>query len=474
LALSLAACTMGPDYVRPTAPVSPAFKEARKGWKVATPRDELDRGSWWTFYHDPRLSALMSQVEISNQTVAASAAAYKQAKAIIAEAQAGYFPTVTNGYSITGSHQGSSSSSLGKSTTSVTYTPVANATWELDVWGRIHRTVESNAAAAQVSAADLQNAKLSEQAALATAYFNLRASDSLKTLLDRTVVAYKRTLEITRNQYKAGTVSQADFITAQTQVLTTEAQAINVGVQRAQYEHAIAVLIGKAPSELSVPPGAIGSKVPNIPVSVPSALLERRPDIAAAERTLQEQNALVGVAVASFYPTISLTGMLSFAGGSPLPIAAANEAWSLAGSATQTIFDGGLLTAQLEAAKAAYEQNVATYRQTVLTSFQQVEDQLAALRILQQQLAKQDEAVKAARQAVEIYLNQYQAGTVSFTTVVTAEATQLADEVTALTIRQNLFVASVSLIEALGGGWDTSHLPPLEELAKVPTLTPPL
>jgi NodT family efflux transporter outer membrane factor (OMF) lipoprotein len=465
------ACTVGPDYIRPSAPSSAEFKEARKGWKLVSPRDTQDRGPWWSVYNDPVLSGLMSQVEISNQTVIASAAAYEQAKAIIREIQAGYFPTVTNAYNLTGSHTGGGSG--GTSSTTVTYNPVASATWEIDVWGRIRRMVESNSAAAQVSAADLENAKLSEQAALATAYFNLRASDSLKTLLDQTIVAYKRTLEITRNQFKGGTVSEADLITAQTQVLTTEAQEINVGVARAQYEHAIAVLIGRPPADFSLAPGTLATRVPHPPVSVPSALLERRLDIAAAERLLQENNALIGVAVANFYPVVNLTGLFGFSGTTPA-ISAANEVWSLAGSVTQTIFDGGLRSADLAAARATYEQSVATYRQTVLTAFQQVEDQLAALRILTQEAAKEREAVVAARRAVHIYLNQYQAGTAAFTAVVTAEATQLADEEAELTIRQNLFVASVSLIEALGGGWDTSLLPDLKNLSKVPTLTPPL
>jgi NodT family efflux transporter outer membrane factor (OMF) lipoprotein len=347
--VSLSACTVGPDYIQPPAPSSSEFKEAKKGWKLATPRDEIDRGAWWAVYHDPQLSALMNQVEISNQTVVAAAASYELARAIIREAQAGYFPTVTNSYSITGSHQGggtntstngltststSSTSLISRSTTSVIYNPVANATWDIDVWGKIRRTVESDAAAAQVSAADLQNAKLSAQAMLATAYFNLRATDSLKTLLDRTIVAYKRTLEITRNQYNGGTASQADLLAAETQVLTTEALEINTGVLRGQYEHAIAVLIGKPPSELSLAPGALAMKIPHIPVTVPSTLLERRPDIAAAERLLQEDNALIGVAVAAFYPDINLTGMFGFAGTTPLPISAAAEAWSLMGTAT--------------------------------------------------------------------------------------------------------------------------------------------
>ncbi len=466
MALSTTACTVGPDYIRAPAPESPAFKEAKAGWKPATPRDTLDRGDWWSVYKDRQLSSLMSQVEISNQTVAAYAASYEEARAIIREAQANYFPTVTNSYS------GTRSQSSG--VRSIVYNPSATATWDLDVWGRIRRTVESDAAAAQVSAADLQNAKLSAQATLATAYFNLRASDSLKELLDRTIVEYKRTLEITRNQYNGGTVSQADLITAQTQVLTTEASEINVGVARAQYEHSIAVLTGKPPSQLSLAPKPLAMNVPHIPVSVPSTLLERRPDIAAAERLLQENNALIGVAVASFYPDISLSGTFGFSGASPLPFMAATEAWSLAGTVTQNIFDGGLRSAELAAAKATYEQSVANYRQTVLTAFQQVEDELAALRILAQEAVKQDEAVKAAHQAVQIYLNQYQAGTVSFTTVVTAEAIELSDAETALTIRQNLFTASVALIEALGGGWDASLLPNLEKLSTVPTITPPL
>lgn len=473
----LGACTLGPDYVRPAAPIATHFKEA-KGWKIVDPRDALDRGEWWAVYHDPKLSSLMSQVAISNQTVKEALESYHNAIALIREAQANYFPTVTNSYTATDQHEGvatfSSGSLVGHTTTLATYNPVANASWDLDVWGRIRRQVESQAAAAQVGAADLQNAKLSEQAALATAYFDLRAEDSLKALLDRTIVVFKKTLQITENQFKAGTVSKADVLTAQTQLLQTEVQAIGVGVARAQFEHSIAILIGRAPAELSLIQVELASYPPHIPPTVPSQLLERRPDIAAAERQLQEENALIGVAVANFYPDISLSGSFGFLGITPLPITAAAEAWSVAGSATQTIFDGGLLSADLAAARATYAQNVASYRQTVLTAFEQVEDELAALRILAKEAAKQVETVKAAREAVQIDLNQYQAGTVSFTTVVTGEATQLQDEENLLTTRQNLFIASVALIEALGGGWDASQLPSLTGLSKVPTLTPPL
>jgi NodT family efflux transporter outer membrane factor (OMF) lipoprotein len=482
---SLSACTVGPDYVRPTAPVTAQFKEA-KGWKLVDPADALDRGDWWSLYRDSKLASLMSQVEISNQTVQADIAAYDQAVAIIRETQAGYFPTVTNGYSATYSQQSGSSNNygvnLGRSFTSTIYNPVANATWNIDVWGKIRRDVESNAAAAQVSAADLQDAKLSEQAALATAYFNLRAEDSLKTLFVRSVVAYQKTLDITRNQFKAGYsgttsvggVTAADVAAAQALVQTTEAEAIATDVLRAQYEHAIAVLVGRAPADLTLTRGILASRTPHIPATVPSLLLERRPDIAAAERTLQEENALIGVAVANFYPDITLTGMFGFAGATPLPISAADEAWSIAGSATQTIFDGGLLSSQLAAARAAYEESVANYRQTVLTAFEQVEDELAAVRILANELAVQEAAARNEGTAVQVYLNQYQQGLVNFTTVVTAETTQLADEITAIEIRQSLFVASVALVEALGGGWDASLLPGLNGLSTVPTLTPPL
>lgn len=471
--LSLCACiSVGPDYVRPSAPVTPEFKEA-KGWKYISPQDTQDRGAWWAIYRDPYLDALLGQVEISNQNVIASVAAYQQARDLIREAQAGYFPTVTTSYNITRAHSGGATGS-GIPTTTMTYNPVANATWDIDVWGRIRRTVEANAAAAQVSAADLQNAKLSEQAALATAYFNLRATDSLKQLLDQTVEEYKKTLQITKNQFNAGTVSSADVVTAQTQLLATEAQAINTGVLRAQYEHAIAVLIGQPPAALTLRVSYLTHTFPRVPLIVPSRLLERRPDIAAAERVLQEENALIGVAVANFYPDINLSGMFGFAGGTPLPIAAANEAWSIMGSATQTVFDGGLRSAELAAARATYQQNVALYRQTVLTAFEQVEDELAAMRIEAQELRKQEQAVKDAQEAVRVYLNQYERGVIAFTTVVTAEATELTDREAALVTRQNLFVASVALVEALGGGWDASLLPSLEGLSTVPTITPPL
>jgi NodT family efflux transporter outer membrane factor (OMF) lipoprotein len=455
-----AACSVGPDYLRPSASEPVAYKEL-KGWKRATPRDDFDRGPWWSVFRDKLLDSFEPQVEISNQTVAADEAAYRQTLAVIKEAQAGLFPTVTLDYSYVGSHFGPRAigNALGVGVTRTVYTLASNGTWDLDLWGKIRRTVESDVAGAQVSAADLANAKLSAQAMLATAYYNLQAADALQALLDRTVVYYKKTLAITKNQYAAGTASQGDVATAQTQVLTTESAAINVGVMRAQFEHSIAALMGKPPAELTIAATPLGFKLPDIPVSVPSTLLERRPDIAAAERMMQQENALIGAAVALYYPDVSLTGMFGYTGTGALAVTLANEFYSLGATATQTVFHGGLFSAEVEAAAATYDQSVATYRQTVLTAFQQVEDQLAAVRILARQQKVADDAVKAAQEEVDVLLNQYQAGTVAFTAVVVADAMLLTDQEAALTVRQNRFLATVTLIEDLGGGWDTGQLP---------------
>jgi NodT family efflux transporter outer membrane factor (OMF) lipoprotein len=479
LIVALAGCAVGPDYIPETAPVSPNFKEL-KGWKVATPSDALPRGDWWASYRDPKLDFLIKQVEISNQTVAAQAAAYEQARAVIREAQAMLFPTLTGAYTFTRTRTGPASTNAqagGRTSSSAIYTttfnPQLTANWDLDVWGQVRRQIESNTSAAQATKADLDNAKLSAQAMLATAYFNLLAADSLRNLLERTVVQYKKTLDIVRNQFNAGygppgstCCTAADVATAEAQVFTTEAQAINVGVQRAQFEHAIAVLIGRPPAELSIGRHLLTGTIPRIPVTIPSALLERRPDIAAAERTMQEQNALIGVAVAGYFPVISLSGALGWIGSHPLPFNIANEVWSFGAAGTQTLFNGGLTSAQVDSARATYWQSVANYRQTVLTALQGVEDELVAIRVQTQQLAIQQKAVKDAQTAVDVYLNQFQAGTVAFTTVVTAEITLLADQEAELTIRQDLFLASVLLIENLGGGWDTTLLPTKKEMQK--------
>ncbi len=481
LLLALGGCAVGPDYVPEAAPVSPTFKEL-KGWRHATPSDTLDRGSWWSFYKDPKLASLIKEVEISNQTVAAQAAAYEQARALIREAQAALFPVLSATYNATRAYNGPGTGGAGVIATaaprggySSTFVPQLSGTWDLDVWGKVRRQIESNSSAAQASSADLDNAKLSAQAQLAVAYYNLRAADALRALLDRTVAEYKKTLGIVQNQFKAGySVTAADVATAEAQVYNTEAMAFNVSMQRAQFEHAIAILIGRPPAELTIAPYPLSGTIPRIPVTVPSALLERRPDIAAAERTMQEQNALIGVAVAAYFPDISLSGLLGWTGKHPLPFNVANEVWSLGAAGTQVLFEGGLRGAQVDAARAVYWQSVANYRQTVLTAFQQVEDELVAIRLLTQALAAQHKAVIDARQAVDVYLRQFEAGTAAFTAVVTAEIILLGYEESELTDRQNLFLASVNLIEALGGGWDTALLPTKKELEKDFSVLPQL
>lgn len=492
-ASALTGCiTVGPDYKPAPAPVPTHYKEL-KGWKLATPSDALDRGDWWAPYRDPKLALLLKQVEVSNQNVAVQAAAYEQARALIREAQATLFPTITANYTGTRTHTGPNavstagaavggSGGLAGGGDSTTYTAQLSGTWDLDVWGKVRRQIEANASAAQSSAADLANVKLSQQSLLASAYFNLRAEDELADLLSRTLVQYRETLRVTQNKVNAGccappltSVTPADLALAKAQVENTEASLINVGVARTANEHAIAMLIGRPPVELTVGHRPLsGAHMPHIPITVPSTLLERRPDIAQAERTMEQQNALIGVAEAAFYPDLSLSGTLQWVGKTPFPFNVANEIWSLGGTASEVLFEGGLRSAELDAARAVYWQSVATYRQTVLAAFQQVEDELAAIHILTRQLAVQRQAVIDAREAVRVYTNQYTAGTIDLTVLVTGEVTLLADEEAELTIRQNLFLATVSLIEALGGTWDTTLLPSGEELQKSFSLLPKL
>jgi NodT family efflux transporter outer membrane factor (OMF) lipoprotein len=473
--LVLSGCMVGPDYKRPDAPVSPAFKEL-SGWKPSQPSDAMDKGAWWSVYHDPVLDRLERKVDVSNQTVKSFEAQYRNAVALVAEARAGLFPVVSVSSGVTRSGGGGSSgggssfnsSGLGSSSSGgsfgggprTEYSLTGSVTWDLDVWGRIRREVESNVAGAQVSAADLANARLSAQATLATDYFDLRAEDALSKLLADTVTAYRRALEITQNQYHAGTTSSIDYVTALALLQSTEAQLIAVGVQRQQFEHAIAVLTGQPPADLTLPPASLATAVPVVPAGMPSALLERRPDIAAAERTMQQENALIGVQVAAFYPDISLSALGGFA-GNPLGqlLNSSNQLWSLAASGTEVLFEGGLRSASVAAARATYESSVATYRQTVLTAFQQVEDQLSSLRILALQAKAQAIAVDSNSRAVRATLNAYVAGTVPYTSVVTEQTLLLSNEQTALAVQQSRLVASVALIEALGGGWSTADLP---------------
>ena len=443
-----------------------AFKELA-GWKISQPSDTIDKGAWWSVYNDPLLDRLERTVAISNQNVKSFEAQYRNAVALVAEARASFFPSVSVSPSVTRSGSGggsssrttSSSSSFGRGPTTA-YSLTGSVTWDLDVWGRIRRQVESSSAGAQVSAADLANATLSAQATLAADYFDLLAEDALADLLQQTVANFRRALQIAQNQYNAGTTSPIDVVTAQAQLDSTVAQLAGVGVQRQQFEHAIAVLTGQPPSALTIPHGRLPGAVPVIPPGLPSALLERRPDVAAAERLMQQQNALIGVQVAAYYPNISLSALGGFAGG-PFGtlFTASNALWSLGASGSETLFEGGLRSAQVAAARATYDSAVATYRQTVLTAFQQVEDALSNLRILEQQAAAEARAVASTSRAVQVTLNAYRAGTVPYTSVITEQTQLLANQQAALAIQQSRLVDSAALIQALGGGWSTEDLP---------------
>ena len=468
----LTACTVGPDYKRPGAPAPVAFKELQ-GWKISQPADAAEKGDWWSVYHDPELDRLERMVEVSNQTIRVSEAEYRNAVALVAEARASLFPTIglTPGVSRYGGGGGSggslrssvnsgNSSYSGSGRSGTTYSISGTVAWVPDVWGSVRRQIESSVSGAQVSAADLANAELSAQATLATDYFDLRAEDSLAQLLTETVAAYRRALQITENQYRAGTTASTDYVTALALLQSTQAQLIAVGIQRAQYEHAIAVLTGHPPSEITIPPAPLAAEVPILPPGLPSELLERRPDIAAAERAMQQENALIGVAVAAYYPTISLSALGEYAGN---PIGqlfnVGNQVWSLGASASETVFNGGERRAAVQAAKATYDASVATYRQTVLTAFQGVEDALSDLRILELQARAEALAVASTRRAVDATLNAYRAGTVPYTSVITEQTSLLSNQQSALAVQQSRLVASVALIEALGGGWSSGDLP---------------
>ncbi|HEY6863272.1 MAG TPA: efflux transporter outer membrane subunit [Burkholderiales bacterium] len=453
----LSACSVGPDYVRPDAPVPQAFKETQ-GWKPAEPRDAEVRGSWWEAFGDPLLNQLEEQVSVSNQNVAAAEARFRQAMALIGAARAQYFPAITGDVSATRSRSSSGSNSAVISRGVITSRSAAiNADWELDLWGRVRRTVESNVAGAQASAGDLESARLSAQVQLAQSYFQLRQRDTERRLLDDTVQALGVSLELTRNRYAAGVAAKVDVVQAQTLLKTTQAQAIDLGVQRAQLEHAIALLAGKAPADRSIPPGALGALPPPAPVGLPSALIERRPDIAAAERRMAQANAQIGVAKAAYFPQLTLSGSIGYQSTSLANwFTAPSRFWSVGPAVAATLFDAGLRRSQTEQAIANYDATVAAYRQTVLTAMQDVEDNVAALRILEEEAVVQKEALEAARQNLELTLNQYKGGVVSYLNVVTAQTTAIQNERTAVDLQSRRLQASVLLVRALGGGWNAS------------------
>jgi NodT family efflux transporter outer membrane factor (OMF) lipoprotein len=469
LALSTSGCLVGPDYTRPSVETPLGFKQgglredslayvqSKKGWRTARPSDASERGDWWRVFNDPTLDRLIRAIDVDNQNLRAQIALYDQSRSLVAQARAALFPTVIGAPSITRSR------TLGTERTTVSLQ--GQASWELDLFGGIRRQIESDVAAAQASAADLALVRLSLQAELATSYLQMRYYDALKRVLQENVEGFKKSLAIAENQYNAGVAARSDVITAQTQVQTTQATLIAVDLQRATFEHAVAILTGRPPSELNLPFSPLPVRPPSVPVGIPSDLLERRPDIAQAERLVQSQSEQIGVAVSAFYPTVTLSASGGVSGLTSNGVfSAANRVWAISAAGEQVFFDGGARAAVLQSARAAYEAAVASYRQTVLTAFGEVENGLAGVRILAQQQAKQDEAVASARRAVEITLNEYRAGTQNFTTVVTAQALQINNEITALQIRLNRFTTAVSLIRALGGGWDARSLPTGEEL----------
>jgi NodT family efflux transporter outer membrane factor (OMF) lipoprotein len=442
-----------------------------QGWKTAQPRDQELRGKWWEAYNDPLLNELEEQVSVSNQNLVQAAAQFRQARALVQEARSGYLPTVSAGASLTRSQSPSGFINQNQAVTARgpgnSYRLSLDAVWELDMWGRVRRTVESNNAGAQASAADLQSLRLSIQAELAQNYFQLRALDMQKQLFEDTIAAYQRSLTLTQNQYTAGIVAKVDVIQAQTQLKTTQANALDLGVQRAQLEHAIALLVGKPAANFSLAAAPLIAAPPAVPVGVPSALLERRPDIAAAERRMAAANAQIGVAEAAYYPSLTLSASGGFQSSSFSNwLTAPSRFWSLGPALAQTLFDGGLRRAQTDQAIAAYDANVAGYRQTVLIGFREVEDNLVALRILEEEAAIQDEAVQNARQSVALTTNQYKAGLVSYLNVVLVQATALLNERAAVDIQNRRLATSVLLVKALGGGWNASDLPTPDELAR--------
>jgi NodT family efflux transporter outer membrane factor (OMF) lipoprotein len=478
LAAILSGCMVGPNYQRPPASAPAAWKEPPPpNWKSATPRDELPRGKWWEVFGDPQLDALEEQVAVSNQSIAQAEAQFRAARAAAAVARANLFPTVTAGASATRSRgsTGRGSSAAGSGSGGTTGTPAASATsaattslyqvpidvsYEVDVWGRVRRQIEAGVATAQAGAGDLETLRLSMQAELAVDYFELHGLDAQRQLFDSTAAAYQKALELTTNRHNQGIASGVDVAQAQTQLETTRSLAIDLGVQRQQLEHAIAVLIGKPPSELTVAVAPIGVQPPPIPVALPSELLERRPDVAADERRMAAANAQIGVQTAAYYPTLSLTAAGGFENGKLADLFSwPSRFWSLGASAVETLFNGGARRAATEQARANFDAAAAAYRQSVLTAFQNVEDNLAALRVLDEEAAQQAVAVAAAERSLALSNYRYQGGIATYLEVITAQAAAFANERTAVDILTRRMTASVNLVKALGGGWRERDLP---------------
>ncbi len=450
VAALLGGCAVGPTYQRPNAPTPAAYKEAQ-GWVVAAPADALERGPWWMLFDDPALNELAQRIEVSNQNVAAATAAYAQARALVREQRASLLPVVTLDGSASRSGGGAGAVTGNRVQVGI------GGSWEPDVWGRLRRGVDSASAAAQASAADLASARLSAQGELSIDYFGLRQTDAQQALLDDTISGYQRALQITQNRYAAGVAPKTDVLQAQTQLATAQADRVALARQRAQLEHAIAVLVGQAPGDFTLMPMPWKATLPEVPVGVPSTLLQRRPDVAAAERRVAAANAQIGIAQTAFYPSLNLSASYGV-GASRLGelFNASNSLWSLGLSAVQTLFDAGATRARVDAAQAAQDEAVARYRQTVLGAFQDVEDQLAASRVLTQQQELRLQASQAADEAQAQVLNRYRAGQVSYSEVVSAQAAALSARRALVQLAADRQTTAVVLIQSLGGGWSVA------------------
>ncbi|WP_031431753.1 efflux transporter outer membrane subunit [Methylomicrobium agile] len=465
MAATVEGCMMGPDYVKPKVQVPVAFKELQ-GWQQAQPKDDRLPGKWWEMFGDPQLNALEEQVVDNNQTLAAAEAQYRQAQHLVQTALAAYLPT--GGVAATVNRfRAATGQNVAVSGVRYLFGTALNISWEPDLWGSVRRQVEANVGSAQASAATLQALCLSTQATLAQDYFQLRALDAQRQLLNQTVAAYRKTLEITRNRYAVGVAALSDVVQAEAQLESARAQAVDVEVMRSQMEHALAVLVGKSPAELDIGQGALTTRLPTIPVAVPSAVLERRPDIASAERSMAATNAKIGVAKAAYFPTLTLSATNGFQTANLSKLfSMATRYWALGpAAAAWTLLDGGAHSAQLKQAIDAFDASVAQYRQSVLTGFQEVEDSLSALRTLEEESHVQDKAVRAAESALTITENQYKAGTVGYSNVMIAQAAALNNRKSAVTVFGQRLIYAVQLVKALGGGWGSADLPDADSAA---------
>ena len=471
--LLLSGCMVGPKYVKPTAPLARGFKETTDwrdgdGWRIAKPEDALLRGKWWELYGDAKLNELEEQVDTSNQTLKIAEANLRQARAAIRFSRASEAPTIGTAPSIStvrdSAHQPYFPASEANNGTG-NFTLPLDLSYEIDLWGRVRRTVTASREEAQASAADLETARLSLHAEVAIDYFEIRSADAQERLLEETVSAYSEALDLTKNRFEGGAAPKSDVAQAQTQLDAARVQATDIAVQRAQYEHALAILIGKPPAAFDLPPIPLNlhpPTMPSIPVALPAQLLERRPDIAAAERRMAAANEQIGIARAAYYPTLNLGAVAGLEGSSLLNwFNWPSRFWAVGPGLSETLFDAGRRRATTESAKAGYDSAIANYRQTVLTSFQQVEDNVVVLRVLQTESAQQHDTTEAAEEALRLFQNRYAGGVDTYLQVVTSQTTALANERNDIDIMRRQFEANVLLVKALGGGWDTSALPKL-------------